>query len=88
MSARESTIASAEIPGLGLMPGFSMTLLGPAGLRKRLLDSFSFMGRMRCLRPLEFTVDDCRMDQSKWGLKRYQKADQSPVNFDAKDELG
>ncbi len=38
-----------------------MTVLGPEGLKDRLLNSFSFMGRMRQLRPIEFTQHDANL---------------------------
>lgn len=39
-----------------------MTVLGPRGLRQRLQNSFSFMGRMKALRPIEFTKEDALED--------------------------
>jgi hypothetical protein len=40
-----------------------MTVLGPIGIKQRLINSFCFMGRMRSLRPIEFTFEDADQEE-------------------------
>lgn len=56
MSARESL--KGGTPTDGSQNSFIMTLLGPKGIKNKLTHSFCFMGRMRALRPIEFTLAD------------------------------
>ena len=48
MSAREGMKES----------NFNVTVLGSPGMKDRLCHSFSFMGRMRHLRPIEFSMEE------------------------------
>jgi len=60
MSARENL--KGGDPATGAQQ-FIMTLLGPQGLRDKLQQSYCFMGRMRFLRPIEFTLKEADLDE-------------------------
>jgi len=50
---------------------FHMTILGPKGLKDRLIKAFGFLGRMIYLRPIEFTLQDALREEQKYGVSRY-----------------
>jgi hypothetical protein len=60
MSAREGLKPLIDTPG---GTGFHMTVLGPVGLKARLINSFCFMGRMRTLRAIEYSVQDADLEE-------------------------
>ena len=57
--------------------GFHMTVLGPVGLRARLINSFCFMGRMRTLRAIEYSAQDADLAEQKFGLANAQNEAES-----------
>lgn len=61
LSARE------QVGAQNLGTKFAMTVIGPEGLRDRLLHAFAFMGKMKFLRPLELSSNEANKDQQFFG---------------------
>ena len=65
MSAREGIKGGEITNGQHLI----MTLLGPKGIKEKLVNSFCFMGRLRFLRPIEFTNEDANLEEQKFSVR-------------------
>ena len=57
--------------GCGPDKSYNITLLGPIGMRQKLLHSFSFLGGMRHLRAIEMSEEEALLDQQKFGMRSH-----------------
>mmetsp|Transcript_23024 Transcript_23024/g.35607 ORF Transcript_23024/g.35607 Transcript_23024/m.35607 type:complete len:100 (+) Transcript_23024:145-444(+) len=67
LSSRES-MSSVEQAASGGPKQFYISVYGPSGLKERLLTSTPFMGRMRYLRAVEYSLEEAKKEKNEFGL--------------------